>query len=224
MLKIDAERCIDRPGDGAERSHVIGERGVAIASNAFRPGDRGVDIDAVASRQPTDAGKDGSDGTAGIAPGDEIADRNRPGVDERIARTALFEFELDDRVEGTARRFPPDQCPHRIAVAAQRFDERKHLADRLDGKRRVGIARHNLIACRRYHRDTEMIDLNSSKFRDIVRHSAALGCRRQPRCNLAQRCRQIGHFYLSRHHGGTVGEAPEKCNAALKYEWHLNFA
>ena len=67
----------------------------------------------------------------------------------------MLVFELDDRVERTARRLAPDAPPQPVADLAERQRQRENLRDALDRERRVRVAGGGDLALGVDRRDAE---------------------------------------------------------------------
>jgi hypothetical protein len=61
-----------------------------------------------------------------------VGDDEGAGVDQGVARDALFALELDDRVERRTRGLAPDALPQRVTQAPQRQSQREDLGNALD--------------------------------------------------------------------------------------------
>src|SRR3546814_18759391 len=100
------------------------EAAVARAGFGFGKGDVEVDVDAVVARAGAQEIDDLVRHRIAAAPVDQpVGGRERAGVDQRIARDALFAFQLDDRIERRPRGLAPDAVPQPAADA--RSEERR---------------------------------------------------------------------------------------------------
>ena len=160
----------------AVRFHVVGERVIAEACALFGCRDRLVDHDGAVVRQELHEPEDFAERLARLMAGqDRVGDDNGAGIDEGVARLAALEFELDDRVEGTARRLAADAPPQPVADLAEREREREDLGDALDRERRVTVACRRDVALGVDHRNPERLRIGAGKLRNIGRDLAAVG-------------------------------------------------
>src|SRR6202165_2330977 len=112
MMKIDAEREVHGIFDHVERLHVIGESNVAKAGTLLRGCDRLVDRDrGIVGEKPHEPENFPQRLAGAMAGQDRVGDGNRGRIDEGGWRYAALEFELDDGVEGAARRLAADAPP-----------------------------------------------------------------------------------------------------------------
>src|SRR5947209_16451795 len=132
-MEIDAERQLHRIVEYAERLHVIGQRGVAKSGALFGGRDRLVDRNCGIVGQKAHETQNFAERFARLmARQNQISDRDRTRIDERVARNAALEFKLDDRVERAARRLAADAAPESVAGFAEREREGEDLRDALD--------------------------------------------------------------------------------------------
>ena len=112
LVKIGAQHQIDRVAHIVEGAHIVGERHVAEARGCFRRRNRLVDGDIVVARQIPQKAQHLADGDTGLMTAQiDVGDDDRPGIDEGIARNAMFMFQLNDGVEGRAGGLPPHPLP-----------------------------------------------------------------------------------------------------------------
>ena len=128
-----------------------------------------------------------------VAGQDQVGDRDGAGIDERIARDALLEFELDDGIEGAAGGFAPDPGPQFIAIAAERDREREHFRDALDRERHVAFAAAGDLAVGVDHGKPELVGIDAGKFGDIGRDLAAVGAVAHFGADFGDGGLQVGH-------------------------------
>jgi hypothetical protein len=101
LMEIDAERQLRRMLDVAEGLHVVGQRDIAEAGRLLGARHRLVDDDRVVIGEIAHEAQQFADRDARLMAGEvDVGDDQRAGIDEGIARNALFALELDDRVEG----------------------------------------------------------------------------------------------------------------------------
>ncbi len=102
---------LDRMIEPAEGPHEIRKRDVAVSGRCLRACDFVVDHDVLVIREVTDEANDLPDQfLRRVAGENEVAYPDRAGIDEGVARLAALMLELDDRIEGRARRL----CPTRF--------------------------------------------------------------------------------------------------------------
>ena len=75
-----------------------------------------------------------------------IRNHESPGVDKRVARDALFVFQLNQRVEWGAGRFPAHVFPQVTPHVANDHGECEYFRNTLDGKFGLVISRANDLA------------------------------------------------------------------------------
>ena len=120
VVEVDAEHLVDRVRQPVEGAHELRQRVVARAGRRLRAGDLGVDGDVVVVGEEAQEAQDLADRLArGVAGEHQVGDDDGAGVDEGIARPALLELELDDRVERRARRLAAHVRPQALADACR---------------------------------------------------------------------------------------------------------
>ena len=111
-MEIHAEHQLRGMVDNAERAQKIGERN--IAKPGFRLGFCHIRIyrNCLVIRQIAHKLHDFADGFLRlVTPENNIGHGNGAGIDERIARPALFALKLDNRIKRRPRRLAPDLRP-----------------------------------------------------------------------------------------------------------------
>ena len=155
--------------------HVVGERGVAKSGALFGSRDRLVDRDRRIVGEKPHEPEDFAQRLARLMAGqDHVGHRDRAGIDERIARDAALEFQLDDGIERAPRRLAADPLPQPVADLAQGQRQREHLGNALDRKRNVGVAAGRDVAVSVDHNEAEGIGVGPGQFGDISRDLAAV--------------------------------------------------
>ena len=93
---------------------------------------------------------------------------NRAGVDKGIVRDTAIVLELNDGIEGRARRLAPDAPPKNIAHLPERHREGEDFRDALDREALVGVAGGQDRAIDARHRDAELVGVQLAKLWDVV--------------------------------------------------------
>ena len=148
----------------------MGDGGVAMAALLFRPGDFLVDIDVLAIGVAPDQAED-LENRAYEVGGDDVGDDDGAGIDERVARQALFGFQLDERIEGIARRFASDPLPDaRRTRRLQGEGQSENLGNALDGEGRIAVPDHIFASIHAADRHAELVWIDARQRRDVVRN------------------------------------------------------
>jgi len=200
MMEIDAEDVLDRMIEASEGAHETREREIAEAGDGLGAGHLVVDDDILVVGEIADEAHDFADQLLRRMAGeDQVADRDRPGIDERITRLAAFMLELHDRVEGRTGRLAPDPVPDILAMLAERQRQREHLGNALDRERHLRIADAMHLAARRDDRHAEMLRINAGKLRYVIGNLALAQARRQLAIDVVEDQLQILWRFLLRH-------------------------
>ena len=124
MLAIRVQDGIDFVVQIAETLHKVRHGCIAVGGVALRYRDFGVVADARVAAEFSYEFHQRIAGTDGAAAQD-IGNHQRAGVDERIARLALFALQLHQRIERVTGRFTAHSLPDRIALQVERQRQRE---------------------------------------------------------------------------------------------------
>ncbi len=166
---------INRVSDHPEGLHVVRERAIAETGAVLRRCNRLIDRDRCVVGEKLHEPENFPQRLARLMTGqNDIRHSNCPGIDEGIARDALFALQLNDRIEGAARRLPSNAAPEPVADHAERDCQRENLGDALNRKRNIGIAGANDTAVRINHGESECVGIGTREFRNIGRDFASI--------------------------------------------------
>ena len=171
MAEIAAQHRLDIVVKVAERLHQIGHRRIARAVLVFGVGDLAVDHDLRIARQTPDevAHRQCRRGEARLV---DVADHQRPGIDERIARAAALEFQLHQRVERLARRLVAKPFPDRFAGVIDGLHQAEYLGNTLHRERRFSVAGAIHFAVVTVHGDAQLVGRHRAEGGNIVSNFA----------------------------------------------------
>ena len=103
-----------------------------------------------------------------------IADHQRPGINKRVARFALFNFQLQQRVERLAGGIFTHPLPDLLfLIVVHRDHQAQDFRDRLDREALVRVAGAVVLTVDRTDSHAELIAADAGQRRNIVRHFTA---------------------------------------------------
>ena len=176
--------------------HQVGERGIARLVVHFRARDLFIEADIIAAGQTPELL------TQGVLDRDDtrhqqVGDQQGTGIDEGIARDAVLDLQLHDRIERLTGRLTADTRPDLVALKTlHRQYQRMHLGDRLDreaGMRAAGVLD---TAIHMADGDAELVRVDLCQDRNVVRDLA-----------------------LVEAAAGIIGQAFEQCLESIGVEW-----
>ncbi|MNV00185.1 hypothetical protein D3C71_903420 [compost metagenome] len=98
-----------------------------------------------------------------------IAHHQRAGVDERITRFALFDFQLEQRVKRLTRGIFPDPLPDLVfIILTHRRHQTQQFGDRLNRKTLSGIPRLIKLPLNGTNRDTQFIAADTRQRGNVI--------------------------------------------------------
>ena len=84
----------------------------------------------------------------------------------------MLVLQLDQRIEGVARRLTANPLPQLFADQLQRQTEAEHLRHTLDGERRIRAAHACFAAVHSAQREPKLIRIHPRQCRDVAGHLA----------------------------------------------------
>ena len=175
LVEIGAEHVIHRVLQIAIGFQVIRQRPVAKAGLVLGLRDMLVDMDVTVARRRRQEAEDFRQRIARAAPGQKLVRGDkRAGIDEGVARSALFQFQKQDRIEARSRGLAPDPGPDLFPDPAQNAGQREDLGNRLDREPlpRIPGADHGSIGKR--HGNAELRRIDTGEFGDVIGHPAPI--------------------------------------------------
>ncbi len=130
LQNVEVEHALDVAMQIAVIFQQVGYGGVEIGFLALRRGHFAVVADRRVAAYGTHEIEIGLVATL-VVRHQNIRHDDSAGIDERIARYAVLDFELDQGVERGTRRLAPYPAPQRFALQAERRSQRKDLRNGL---------------------------------------------------------------------------------------------
>src|SRR5690606_22445234 len=101
---------------------------------------------------------------------DQVAHRDRTGIDEGSAGLSLFGLQLHDRIESRAGGLAADPSPAILAMLAKGKRQRENLGKALDREGLITVASPVYGSIDAHHGNAELSRVDMGKLRDIVRN------------------------------------------------------